>query len=349
MTPLFYAVYHGCRGGLHAEILDNVYFDRLLRGEECFLTKKLGALSTDLSLLANFFRQPWSKPADELSPDGQAWVLGTAGSHLRTVGRLTDAIDPSLGSAERYRNRQNWSNVSECYNIICEVQTALGGLREAIGAGTQAVSFADRTDNGPHRSGVRTALAAALHLAGQDAKAAQLYEEAESIQRIPGQPWLYSGASFRYCEFLLSQGKRDDVRRRAGRALEIARGVKVLLDIGVSHLSLGLTYPSGSDDAKHHLDRAVDFIRQSGQIDDLPRALLARATPADLDEACRIATRSGMRLYLADYHLISSRFALANGDRVTASEHYTKAAQLIRETGYHRRDQELSQLHRMLE
>jgi hypothetical protein len=98
----------------------------------------------------------------------------------------------------------------------------------------------------------------------------------------------------------------------------------------VDHLSLGRAYPSGSAEAAYHLDQAADFLRRAGVLDMLPRALLARGTPRDLDEVFRIATRSGMRLYLADYHLAKGNLA--------------EAERLISETGYHRRDTELKKL-----
>ena len=83
-----------------------------------------------------------------------------------------------------------------------------------------------------------------------------------------------------------------------------------------------------------HLDQAVNFVRQGGQLVYLPPALLARATPSDLDEVFRIATRSGMRLYLADYYL--------------KTENLAEAERLINQTGYHRRDAELEALRQKL-
>ena len=69
----------------------------------------------------------------------------------------------------------------------------------------------------------------------------------------------------------------------------------------------------------------------------MPLALLARGTDHDLDEVFRIATRSGMRLHLTDYHL-----AMARRDK--SRDHFLKAEALIAETGYHRRDAELEAL-----
>ena len=54
--------------------------------------------------------------------------------------------------------------------------------------------------------------------------------------------------------------------------------------------------------------------------------------PRDLDEVFRIATRSGMRLHLTDYHLATARLALRNGDRTQAREHFEKAEALVQET-----------------
>ena len=54
MTPLLYAVYHGCRAGRQQAALDDIYRDRIDRGREAYPTKKLGAFGTNLALLANF-------------------------------------------------------------------------------------------------------------------------------------------------------------------------------------------------------------------------------------------------------------------------------------------------------
>jgi hypothetical protein len=63
MTPLFYAVFHGCVAGRPEEALEGVYRRRISRGgKDSHLTKKLGAFGSDLSLLANFFDSFWKKP-----------------------------------------------------------------------------------------------------------------------------------------------------------------------------------------------------------------------------------------------------------------------------------------------
>jgi hypothetical protein len=48
-----------------------------------------------------------------------------------------------------------------------------------------------------------------------------------------------------------------------------------------------------------------------------------------------------MKLHLVDYHLESARLCRAQNKPHEANEHLHTAAQMIEETGYHRRDEEL--------
>ena len=107
------------------------------------------------------------------------------------------------------------------------------------------------------------------------------------------------------------------------------------------------------------LHRAVDGLRKAGTQHHLPRGLLARAAWArvagqsdraarDLAEAFTIATRGEMRLHLADCHLEAARLALAQHDLNQAREHWQQAADLIEQTGYHRRDGELAEIKEQL-
>ena len=90
-------------------------------------------------------------------------------------------------------------------------------------------------------------------------------------------------------------------------------------------------------------------------MDDLPRGLLARAAlhringdygqaEHDLAEVLRIATRSGMGLHLADYHLESARLHLAQRNQDKAREHWATAKEMIERMGYHRHDNEVNEI-----
>src|ERR1039458_5722461 len=148
MTPLFYAVYHGCQAGRHQAALDDAYRDRILRGEEFYLTEKLGAFGTDLSLLANFFETPWTQPAATLSPADQSWVISQAGFILRAVGRLADAVEPMQASAAAAVKSEDWKSAAIRYGNLSELHLTLGNVSEAVAAARQSVDFADRSADG---------------------------------------------------------------------------------------------------------------------------------------------------------------------------------------------------------
>ena len=150
-------------------------------------------------------------------------------------------------------------------------------------------------------------------------------------------------------------------------------------------LASGASAETATPDARAaaaRLDEAVEGLRASGQNDDVPRGLLARAAfrravgdwdgaARDLDEAQEIAEPGPMRLYLCDCALERARLALARreafaplnglvepsppppalpdgaaaaGLSVEARVQLDAARKLIAECGYHRRDEELSEL-----
>jgi hypothetical protein len=93
LSPLFHAVAHACRAGRHQEALHEVYANRICRRRsdgkiEFYLEKKLGAVGSDLAVIAWFFNTPYLTPASALTASDGAWVLGEANRRLRARGRL---------------------------------------------------------------------------------------------------------------------------------------------------------------------------------------------------------------------------------------------------------------------
>lgn len=345
MRPLFYAIYHGCRAGRHVEARRDVYWDRVRRGSEAFLTKKLGAFGTDLSLLASFFATPWTKAANELSAVEHSWVIGQAAFALWKLGRLADAVEPMGASAEGAAQEEDWKNAAIRRSNLSELLLTLGHTQEAIAAAQQAVEFADRSGEQFLRIVALTAMADALHKSGDRVGAAASFVEAEKIQVMdqPQLPLLYSLPGYRYCDLLLGQGNSAEARRRATQTLAWAQPRQFILDVALDHLTLA----RAGDPA--HLTAAIEGLRRAGQLDALPLGLLARGTQHDLDEVFRIATRSSMKLHLTDAHLAQAHLHLRDGRRAQARTHFDKADRLVTETGYHRRDPELAELRAALE
>lgn len=377
MEPLFQAVAHGCRAGRHQETLDEVYWERISRKDEYHSTMKLGAFGADLAALSGFFEVPWSQPVAALRDPYKSFILNQAGFDLRALGRLREARQPMQAGLEMYVEREEWQYAARVAGNLSELSLTLGDVNAAVEYARQSVDYADRSGDAFQRESKRTTLAHALHQAGEPSDAEALFREAEAMQqqRQPEYRFLYSLQGFRFCDLLLSQGHFREVQERAAFAIKISRGENWLLNIALDHLSLGratllqlqLEKPSaGSEqyrnvlqEAKDNLYLAVQGLREAGTTHHVPRGLLARAelhrvtsdyefAQRDLHEAREIAERGEMKLHLADYHLESARLCLAQGKPDEAREHLTAASQLVNETGYGRRDDEVAALESQL-
>ncbi len=369
LAPLFQAVFHGCQAGRHQEALDEVYWRRISRGDQFYETKTLGAFGASLAALAGFFDPPWVKPVPSIRARDQAFVLSEAGFRLRALGRLGDAVPRMRASLEMAIATNDWKNAAIRAGNLSEMKLRLGELIEAVALAKDSVEYADRSGYWDQQMSMRTTLADALHQAGERARAGELFQEAEQLLvKHLRYPRLFSVWGDKYCDLLLGLDRCVEVRERAaGTLASWAERRKGLLDIALDHLSLGraelLGYGADGNgdfaEAESQLNQAVEGLRMAGGQEFVPRGLLARAAyfrvagkfgraRRDLDEVMRIATRSGMRLHECDAHLELARLSIAEGKPDAARNHLARAVELVEETGYHRRDEEVQKLQEQL-
>lgn len=222
LMPLYQAVYHGCKAGLHEKARTEVYRDRILRSTSgpCgnYSTFSLGAVASDVAALANFFEEPWSVPVSSLSDSAASWVLSEAAFRLRGLGRMVEAVEPVKAAAELSVHLDDSNNATIDHGNLSEVYLLLGELDAALVASETAIDFADRTRDEP--AVTLEAHHWAIHMRARSAdilfrldrieEARDLYERAESMQAKaqPDYPLLYSESGFRYCEFLLRDAAR---------------------------------------------------------------------------------------------------------------------------------------------
>ena len=366
MQPLFRAVAHGCAAGLHQQVLVEVYYTRIKRSDQHYLTSQLGAFSDDLATLAHFFASPWSTPAAGLTEDAQAAALNWAGFRLCALGRLREAQQPMQASEAMIVDKKNWKPAATAANNLSELQLTLGEVEAAIASAERSVNHADRSGDLFQRMARRTTHADALHQYGDQDAALALFQESEELQKQlqPQYPQLYSLQGFRYCDLLLTLGESSQVLERAQQTLEWATNAGLsLLTIALNHLSLGRAHLQQQQLAlaQQHLDQAVDGLRAYGAQHHLPRGLLSRAelyrqqgnyteAEKDLQEVFEIADRSAMRLHLCDYHLAMAKLLRTRTDQAldqnqpAITHHLQAAKKIIDQTHYHRRLPELNQL-----
>lgn len=365
LHPLYEAVYHGCRAGWPQRAYDEVFIARIRRSNESYSVNKLGLFAADLDAVRQFFDQPWRQTNPELRPHDQAWLYSEAAFDLRALGRLPEALAPMRASLEMAVKQEDWQGAAISASNLGQTELAVGQIAAAVKDVRQSVDYADRSGEAFERMAFRTALADALHQQGQAAEALRLFQEAETLQRQmqPDYPPLYSLQGFQYVDLLLADSEQaawakflrepavrpeilpglNEIRRRVERTLDWVEAAKQ--DILSSALYRRLLSERADDTARRELDAAVDGLRKAGQMDDLPRALVARAwlrqadgrpaeANADLDEAQTIAENGGMKLHLADIFLTRARLFQ---DRAALQN----AKTLIEETGYARRRPEL--------
>ncbi|MEM8557007.1 MAG: TIR domain-containing protein [Bacteroidota bacterium] len=361
MQPLFAAVAHGCAARLYQEVLDEVYNDRIVRRGEGYLVFRLGAFAADLSCLSHFFAERWNRPEPTLSSTAQSWIIGQAGFRLRALGRLREAVGPMAEALSQHEQTERWSNAAVVASNLSHLYLVLGEVAQADTHARDAVDYADRSGDLSQRLSKRSTHAGALHQLGRTSDARVLFVEAERMQAElqHGFPILYSLRGYQYCDLLLAEGEADEVVRRAEQTLEWVTPQQWLLAIALDHISLGrahmATFPPDLVAAEQHLRVAVDGLRASGQMQELPRGLLARAAfhrsqgnlaiaQRDLNEVRTIVRRTGMRLYEADLELEQARWHVANGDADAARQALDKARDLVEDMNYGRRRPEVADL-----
>ena len=308
---------HGCQAGLQQKACEEIYRHRILRENEFYSTKKLGAFASDLGALASFFETPWSRVMPTLKETDQAWLFSVAAFNLRALGRLTETLEPMRAGLQMYLKQEHWLAASIVNNNLSELELMLGKVADAISNAEQSVTNAERSGKAFQKIVSRITHADALHQSGRTAEAEMRFCEAEQMQTEsePESPVLYSLQGFRFCELLLAvpecaawqffnqqeHGQSGDksshikavraVYQRAVRTLKWAEdGNMSLLSIALDHLTVGrasfyeaLLVSSGGplriqdSTLRTALDDAVNRLRRAGTTHHLPRGLLTRA------------------------------------------------------------------------
>jgi len=379
LLPLYQAVAHGCKAGMHQEAYDDVHFRRIRRGNEYYSIHRLGALGADLGAVACFFEEPWKRVTAAMPEAKQAVILGQAAFCLRALGRLTETIEPMRATADFMQRLNDWKQAAMASNNLSELELTLGEVGGAVGDAERSVVYADRSDVVFHRISKRATLANSMHQAGRRDEAQARFREAEEMQKKnqAQYPLLYSVGGFQFCDLLLADAGRAawelqlnpnpearnprlievcrEVEQRAAQTIKIAERNAWLLDIALDHLTLGraVLYASILDlsaignrrSIVENLRSAVEGLRRAGTSHHLPRGLLTRAWLRFLED-----DPVGARTDLDEAWEISERgpmrlymadIHLYRARLFKDKEELKKAREMIEDCGYWRRKEEL--------
>jgi hypothetical protein len=206
LQPLYQAVAHGCQAGLQQDACVKVYRARIVRRDEFYSLRKLGAYRSDLWAIAGFFGQLWSRVSPNLEVEAGAWLLNQAAICLRALGRLNESLEPLCVATNINTETQRWGSASSCAINMSEVKLILGDVSDSVADAEQAVTYADHSEEMRNRVSSRTTHANALHQGGYLAEGEMRFNEAEAMQQKlqPNRPMLYSLRGFQYCNLLLA-------------------------------------------------------------------------------------------------------------------------------------------------
>jgi tetratricopeptide (TPR) repeat protein len=372
LEPLYRSVVHGCLAGEYQKAWQEVYIERICRGEEYYSTKKLGAYAHDLTALSAFFPEGWEKPVDNGSEKdsktddsakekAQALLLNQVSLYLMSLGRLFEAIKPRQKAIEIAEQHDKGNAAVSARNLV-DLHLLIGPLEEAETVARKSLTFSKKTnDNNRFFSQMAShaKLGTVLHRQGRLKEALEQFTEAEELQakHKPESPQLCSVWGFQYCNLLLNQTTGDEAQaailERGQYALEIAQQDNQLLDKALDCLTIARTQNVDPSEHLTRFDEAVDSIRKASKMNYLPIFLLARAkflrdqqeyqaAQRDLDESLDTIQTCGMKLFAVDSALLQGNLYLDQGS--TANECYKTAKNLIDITGYHLRDPELNLL-----
>ncbi|WP_295384947.1 TIR and AAA domain-containing protein [uncultured Thiodictyon sp.] len=378
LEPLYRAVGHGCRAGLY-EAVRRVFQDRIRRGDRNYSVHQLGAISADLSALTGFFPDGWSAlPATgDLSEHNRSYLMSNIAFCLMSLGRLEASLGPRKAEGDRYRASGDWYGFCLSSENLVELETPLGSWLEAERTARKAIEasgwVSDQSKARSHKLLALAYLGRVLHGQGRLTESTAAFAEAESLQAeiTPSDPTLASLPGFDYGQLLLEQSSTADdrcaVREQARASLAYFEQRVHLTSQAFDHCQIGqslaaLGDPDSQTQASAALDQAVATMRRAGAVFFMPIVHLARAhhhrdqhrpaqAQADLDAALAIARRGNMLTYLADGALLEGHLHLDRLARPvpgTAADPIPEAArawahanEIIRRTGYGRRETEL--------
>jgi tetratricopeptide (TPR) repeat protein len=367
MMPLYVAVAHGCAAGKHEEALNDVYYKRILRKTAFYSKAILGAYSSDLAALSNFYSLPW-QPVGKISIRWKGWLLNDTGWTLYGLGRLGEAVQLLEAAVEIAVGAEEWHNLTVASISLTDIKLAMGDIDGALLWATRAEEGA--TD-ASRKKAARLARANVLFQAGQTPQSELTYKEADEmmiskVEESSASYVIYSLATSHFCELLLDQGNYDQVLINAQRMIQWASERRISLEAGLGYLSLAraqvmLAQELGADfnEAARSFETALDKLREAAVLENISQAFIARAGfhrvsgdynrgHIDLEQGMRIATRGSMRLVQADCHLEYARLYVMQGEKKKGNEHWRTAREMIEHIGYHRRDKDVEEIEAQL-
>ena len=327
MQALFEQVYHGCSAGLYDEVDYNVYWEKIMLRDEFFLTKKLGAWETDLSLLRNFFPNgEFSQLPLVSKKSDQSWLLNSAGLSLLNTGRSKEAEKPFFTAVSMAIVSKDW-RASAGYQNLADLQFRIGEIKKGLESAKRSLEMAEKASSNEFIISSKAYLAHILYLLGKSEEAEKWFKEADELSRETTGDRDYSITGVFYADFIILNNKFDMAFELTQANLEICQRNNWPSEISRCHRCLGAIerIKGNPNEAETHLQKAYELARKIGMPEleieallEYGRLYLQKGKFKDAinagNEVLRICQRTGFLLYEPDSEVILAKAYLAQKD-----------------------------------
>ena len=328
MQQFFEQVYHGCAAGLYDEVLNYVYWEKIKRGEEFFITKKLGAWETHLSIVRTFFpKGGLSEMPFVKNKAAQSFLLNGAGLALLATGRPKEAEEPFLKAIKMDIADTGGKNASLGYRNLADLQFRTGEIETGLESAEKALEMSEKANFDRYTWSSRSYLSWILHLLGKDEEAQKQFLQADELCEKTEGYRLYSVSGIFYSDFLISMRRIDEALELTKQNLEICQKYNAVNDISRCQRCLGVIEKTKGnyEEAENHLEKALEIARKVGQPILEIEALIGfgrlwfnfgkkREAIRDANQVMKICERTGFKFYEPGAEIVLGRAYLAEKD-----------------------------------
>ncbi len=362
LDPFFRTVIHGVRAGKIEEAF-NFYYVKIKNRQFSMLTE--GSHYADQACIRAFFDREWDKPVAQLSEDAQHYLSMSAATNLIYLGKIEQAIGPSIKSIEWFRQRGEHMHAALATGPLISMYIATGNLAAASALLDDVEQDVEGAQDPVLEAMLKNFRAYILFLEGDNEQAKALFEmaERELLKLIPESDVHYPTISSYYCRFLLETGELTMALERSLKTMawrrsgswQVAFDTTSLLASDV--LVLGLVFLALGDkvNAKLQLDRQVEMFKTGCEWLYLPSGLNSRArfhaatanleaALRDLQESLEISQRTGARFGEWEAHLDMAQLYACCDRHEDARTSLRNAANLQGMNRYKFRDKEILEL-----
>ena len=278
LEPIIRSVHHGCKSNHEQEALDKLFYEILLDGENevFYLRDRLGAVTSNLYVASCFFDGEFEKPLECFDESDAAWLASEAAITFQMLGRIRDAKRLFLSNFERFKNLNQYDNVTVSLENAVDCMIVLGEYQEAEELARLSLGYCDKVDYFFRRVVALSRLAMVKCLRGSVEDGVKLFREAESVQKIgDGKPTLASVNAYYFNSVLLDAGEIESIPSRIATSMQHA--TSSFAEGLVLEAQARLLQMNGELDSSIGLINAsVEAIRDGQRMDFLPRTLIWR-------------------------------------------------------------------------